>query len=76
LIADPTLTDYQHVHPEPTHAPGEWTFQFTPRFGGTYRIFADFTPVATNRSLYANADLVVGGAAPARGAGRARGLGG
>ena len=59
LIADPTLTDYQHVHPEPTKEPGTWTFRFTPRASGAYRIFADFTPAATNRGLYANADLQV-----------------
>ncbi len=61
LIADPSLTDYQHLHPEPTRVPGEWSFTFTPKLGGTYRIFADFTPAATNRSLYANVDLVVAG---------------
>jgi len=43
------------VHPEPGRRPGEWTFRFHPRFGGLYRIFADFTPVATNRGLYAEA---------------------
>jgi hypothetical protein len=62
LIADPTLTDYQHVHPTPGSVPGSWEFHFTPVRAGTYRIFADFTPVATGRSLYANADLEVGGA--------------
>jgi hypothetical protein len=61
LIVDPSLDDYQHVHPEPGRRPGEWTFSFLPRFGGTYRIFADFTPVATNRGLYSEAELVVGG---------------
>ena len=61
LIADPSLTDYQHLHPEPTRVPGEWSFTFTPTLGGIYRIFADFTPAATNRSLYANVDLVVAG---------------
>lgn len=60
LIVDPTLGDYQHVHPEPTKTPGEWHFQFTPRFGGSYRFFADFTPAATGRGLYASADFVVG----------------
>jgi hypothetical protein len=64
LIADPSLTDYQHVHPGPTKRAGEWEFRFVPRFGGTYRIFADFTPVATNRSLYASTDLAVAGGAP------------
>lgn len=67
LISDPSLTDYQHVHPEPTRQPGEWSFAFKPRHGGTYRVFADFTPAATARSLYANADLVVTGSAPKAG---------
>jgi hypothetical protein len=61
LIADPSLDDYQHVHPVPGRAPGEWTFQFHPRFGGAYRIFADFTPVATNRGLYSETELEVDG---------------
>jgi len=61
LIADPSLDDYQHVHPVPGRRPGEWTFSFRPRFGGAYRIFADFTPVATNRGLYSEAEMAVGG---------------
>lgn len=62
LIIDPSLTDYQHVHPEPGKAKGEWTFTFTPHTSGTYRVFADFTPAATARGLYASADLEVTGA--------------
>lgn len=61
LVIDPTLSDYQHVHPDPTGVPGEWAFDFTPRGSGTYRVFGDFTPSATNRGLYANADLEVSG---------------
>lgn len=59
LIIDPTLADYQHVHPTAGAGPGEWTFDFTPKLGGMYRIFADFTPAATNRGLYANTELSV-----------------
>lgn len=59
LIIDPSLNDYQHVHPDPTRTPGEWAFHFTPHVGGIYRIFADFTPVATGRGLYANTEIVV-----------------
>ena len=62
LIVDPTLGDYQHVHPEPTATPGEWTMEFRPRHAGNYRVFADFTPAATGRGLYASADLMVTGA--------------
>lgn len=60
LIVDPWLEDYQHVHPEPGARPGDWTVAFTPRREGRYRVFADFTPVATARGLYAAADLPVG----------------
>ena len=59
LIVDPGLRDYQHVHPEPTGTPGEWAFAFTPRAAGAYRVFADFTPAATGRGLYASVDLNV-----------------
>ncbi len=61
LIVDPSLVDYHHVHPKPTGLPGEWAFSFTPKGGGTYRIFSDFTPVATGRGLYAHVDLDVAG---------------
>ncbi len=60
LIVDRTLADYQHVHPEPGRAPETWEFSFTPQLGGSYRVFADFTPAATSRGLYASADLAVG----------------
>jgi hypothetical protein len=60
LVVDPTLTDYQHLHPEQGKNRGEWTFAFTPRRAGVYRVFADFTPAATARGLYASADVIVG----------------
>jgi hypothetical protein len=63
LLVDPALADYQHLHPEPARTPGQWTFTFTPRRSGAYRVFADFTPAATARGLYASVDLEV--AAPA-----------
>ncbi len=59
LIVDDTLGDYQHVHPEPTRNPGEWAFAFAPMRTAAYRVFADFTPVVTGRSLYAGADIAV-----------------
>ena len=61
LVVDPTLNDYQHLHPEPGETYGEWTVAFTPRLAGVYRVFADFVPVPTRRSLYASADLRVKG---------------
>ena len=61
LVVDPTLSDYQHIHPEPGRRAGEWTFALTPERSGLYRVFADFTPVATARGLYASADFSVPG---------------
>jgi len=61
LIVDPTLSDYQHIHPEPGRRPGEWVFTLAPERCGLYRVFADFTPVATARGLYASADFTVPG---------------
>lgn len=61
LIVDPTLQDYQHVHPEPGKRAGEWEFALTPGRPGAYRVFADFTPAATARGLYASADFNVPG---------------
>lgn len=60
LVIDPTLTDYQHLHPEPGAKPGEWVFKHTPERTGVYRVFADFTPAATRRGLYSFADYTVG----------------
>lgn len=62
LIVDPTLSDYQHIHPEPGRRNGEWMFTLTPARSGVYRVFADFTPAATQRGLYAAADFTVPGA--------------
>lgn len=60
LIIDPWLNDYQHVHPAPGARPGDWTFSFTPKREGVYRVFADFTPVVTARGLYAATDVQIG----------------
>ena len=65
LVSDPSLTDYQHLHPEPTGVPGEYLFSFTPRLSGLYQVYADFMPRATGRGLYAGSDLEVAGEASA-----------
>jgi hypothetical protein len=75
LIVDSSLADYQHLHPAPGLRPGEWIFAHTPRFGGEYRVFADFTPAATGRGLYSYADYTAAGEVePAREGKRAPGL--
>lgn len=65
LMIDESLTDYQHTHPTPGARRGEWNFSFAPKFGRTYRIWADATRTGRDRE-YAFADLVAGNeAAPA-----------
>ena len=64
LVIDPTLRDYQHLHPVAGKVPGEWEFEHTPAFSGVYRVFADFTPVVTGRGLYGFADFNAGGPVP------------
>lgn len=61
LVADPSLTDYQHLHPEATGEPGVFRFDFTPARQGVYRVYADFMPRATGRGLYAGSVLDVPG---------------
>ncbi len=61
MVVDPTLSDYQHIHPRPGRHPGEWVFTMAPARTGLYRVFADFTPVATARGLYASAEFTVPG---------------
>ena len=64
MVVDPTLSDYQHIHPEPGRHAGEWVFTLTPARPGLYRVFADFTPAATARGLYGVAEFTVPGKVP------------
>ena len=61
LIVDESLTDYHHEHPVPAEKPGEYRFEFTPRFGGTYHVWADLLPVATGKQEYSKTTLQVSG---------------
>jgi hypothetical protein len=54
------LVDFQHVHPTRA-ADGSWRVPLTLRRAGAYRVFADFAPAATGRTLTLGADLAVGG---------------
>jgi hypothetical protein len=44
LIVDPTLTDYQHVHPRAIGAAGEYNLHFTPKTDRPYLLWIDMTP--------------------------------
>jgi hypothetical protein len=57
LVIDPGLSDYHHIHPEPTETAGQWAFRFTPNTDGPYRLWADITPKASNKQIYLHADI-------------------
>ncbi|CEK09651.1 hypothetical protein [Legionella hackeliae] len=61
LIIDNTLTDYSHVHPQPTSEPGVYRFQWQPTHkNSAYRAWADLVPIHTNKQQYVTADLLPG----------------
>ncbi len=64
FILGANLADFQTARPAPAAKRGDWTFEFVPKMAGIYRVFADMTPVATGRELYASADLWVSGPVP------------
>lgn len=57
LIIDSSLTDYHHEHPRLTDIPGGYSFNFTPRKPGPYRVWADLRPTSTGFQEYAMANL-------------------
>lgn len=57
LIIDHSLTDYHHVHPTPLASSDGYTFNFTPKNPGPYRLWADIVPTATGKQEYIIADL-------------------
>jgi hypothetical protein len=46
MIVDSGLEDYSHVHATPATRDGDWVVSFTPKFGRTYKIWADFKVAA------------------------------
>jgi hypothetical protein len=61
LVIDETLTDYHHEHPVAADKPGEYRFDFSPRHGGTYHIWADIVPTATGQQEYVETQVKVQG---------------
>lgn len=61
MVIDPSLEDYHHIHPQPEGISGKYTFKFTPKRAGVYRIFAELVPLRTRRQVIATGILKVGG---------------
>jgi hypothetical protein len=57
LLVDASLSDFHRAHPQPGSAPGEFTFSFTPRLAGPYRLWVDVTPAATGLAEFPTIDL-------------------
>ena len=62
MVIDPSLEDYHHVHPQPEGISGKYTFTFTPKRAGTYRVFAELVPLLTRRQVIATGTIDVQGA--------------
>jgi hypothetical protein len=63
LVIDQSVTDYHHLHPVAGEKPGEYRFDFAPKSGGTYHIWADLVPKATGKQEYSKTTVKVEGPA-------------
>ena len=61
LVIDESLIDYHHLHPVAGDKPGEYRFDFAPKFGGTYHVWADLVPKATGKQEYSKTTVNVEG---------------
>ncbi len=62
LIVDPSLDDYQHIHPAAEGPAGHYTFMFTPRRAGEHHVYLDFILLTTNRRALVSTTFDVPGA--------------
>lgn len=65
MAVDPSLTDYQHLHPQPAGAPGHYQFELTPSKSGTYSVYLDFISLLSQRRVLAKSEFQVAGEAEA-----------
>lgn len=65
MVVDPSLEDYQHLHPQPTGAPGHYSFTIHPKKAGTYAVYLDLIPLTNSRRTLLSDSLAVPGEPPA-----------
>ena len=58
LIIDDGLEDYHHIHPKVDLESGIYTFEWTPKKTGSYRMWADLHPTSTDAQEYVIANLI------------------
>lgn len=62
LAIDPSLDDYQHLHPTPDPLfKGIWRFTLTPKKSGEYRVYLDLIPLRSPRRVLLGASFNVPG---------------
>jgi hypothetical protein len=62
LAIDPTMDDYQHLHPEPDPLfNGIWRFTLTPNKAGEYKVYLDLIPLRSPRRVLLAAQFEVPG---------------
>ena len=62
LAIDPTMDDYQHLHPEPDPLfNGIWRFTLTPNKAGKYKVYLDLIPLRSPRRVLLASSFVVPG---------------
>jgi hypothetical protein len=62
LVVDESLTDYQHLHPEPDSLyDGTWRCALTPKNKGKYTVFFDFIPTRSPRRVLLTSSFEVEG---------------
>ncbi|MCC5806514.1 MAG: hypothetical protein JJU00_09330 [Opitutales bacterium] len=61
LIVDPSLDDYQHIHPAAEGPAGHYTFTFTPQYAGEHQVYLDFILLTTNRRALVSTTFEVPG---------------
>jgi hypothetical protein len=61
MVVDPSLQDYQHVHPQPEGPAGHYIMEVTPRMAGEYAVYLDFIPLTTSRRTLLKCAFIVPG---------------
>jgi hypothetical protein len=72
MAVDPSLSDYQHLHPQPAGPAGHYLLELTPRRAGDYAVFLDFIPLVNSRRTLLATGFTVPGEAGAPAAGDRR----
>ena len=61
MVVDPSLQDYQHLHPQAAGPAGHYLFEMTPERAGIYKVYLDFIPLINSRRTLLEASFTVPG---------------